>query len=710
MPSGELGSVLQHIRRAMGLTIVADSPDCELLERFVNRGEEAAFEALLRRHGPLVLGACRRMLSDPHDVEDAFQATFFIFVRKARGIARGDAVGSWLYRVAYHAATRIRGRSARQRARETPLAEREVAASPASDNYCDLVPLVDDAVNRLPEKYRRPIVLCCLEGLSNEEAARELGCPVGTVGTRLSRARERLRAMLTRGGVAVPVAALTVVLNQTTATAAVPTGLLDATLRASMLLTAGDATAVGAFSPAVAALARDVTRTLLLGRLRSAALVLSLLLVLGGSGWLTFQAITPSVAAPIAVEPPPAPKADDADRFSRAHELLKPQAGESRWLEAPWLTSLREGRRQAALEGKPILLVVAGKDSPLGPCSWNGRIFRTPSAWTEDRLRLIQEHFVPVAAVGDLLMKRQDAEGTFIREVCQLKFHSRAGYVVCLTAGGKVLGNDPVKAWRAFQLLPEAERAPGAVTVGNIDAVDADCELPQPPPGGLILKIYSRPLAQGSDGTYRHARAGEFVADNPQAEDLQIKLQASPDFMWLKSDEWQNLVPINARVGENVPVPAGLVRRLFCYHLVPARIYNMGGQWSASQVRAGDLHLRVEEATPALVRLRLEGFAHLGATYDPATPLEQQELGYEARLLGFLTYDRQQQVFTRLDLTALGDVYGRMPAGSDNPLHGSVRHGRAPLGFAFELVSGDKPADRIPPTGRYLKDYFETDR
>lgn len=705
MPSGELGSVLRHIRRAIGLHQVADSPDRELLERFVNQGEETAFEALLRRHGPLVLGACRRMLSDPHDVEDAFQATFFIFVRKARGIARGDVVGSWLYRVAYHAAARVRAGVGRQRAREAPLAETDVAAPEEAESRRDLELLVDDAINRLPEKYRRPIVLCCLEGKSNEEAARELGCPVGTVGTRLSRARERLRAMLTHRGVTVPLVALTAVLEQSSASAAMPAELLDSTLRAGMLLAAGATAGTGTFSPAIATIAYGVARGMILGRLRSAALMLSLLVILTGSGWLTFRAIAQSAATPLPFEePPPSLTTDDVGRFARAHQLLKPQAGESRWLEAPWLTSLWEARRQAAAEGKPIFLVVAGKDSPLGPCSWNGRLFRTPSAWTEDKLRLINEKFVPVAAAGDLLMKRQDAEGAFIREVCQLKFLSRAGYIVCVTAGGKYLGKDPLKAWQAFQQLPEVERAAGAVVVGDIGAVDADCELPQPPAGGLILKIHSRPLGLDSDGTLRHARSGEFVVDNPQAEDMQIMLQASPDFMWLKRDEWQKLVPTNPRLGEEQPLPAALMRRLFCYHLVPARIYNASGQWAANQIRAGALRLRVDEVTPDVLRLRLEGFAHLGVAYDPATPLEQHELGYEARLLGFLTYDRKRAVFTRFDLTALGDVYGRMPSGSENALHGSVRLGRAPLGYAFELVPGDKPADRIPPTGRYHKD------
>lgn len=710
MPSGELGSVLQHIRRAIGLPLAADSPDSDLLERFVHRGEEAAFEAILRRHGPLVLGACRRMLSDPHDVEDAFQATFFIFVRKARGIARGEAVGSWLYRVAYHAAARVRSTTTRRRTQETTLDETKVAAPAAAEDLHDLQPLLDDAVNRLPEKYRRPVVLCCLEGKSNEQAARELGCAVGTVGTRLSRARERLRAMLTRRGVAVPAVALAAVLEPGAATASVPPLLLSSTLKAGMLLAAGETAASGAFSPAVAALAQGVGRSLIIGRLRSLALALTLMIVLTGSSWLTYRALAGTSGQPPLEQPPAVLTTDEVARFTKAHQLLKPQPGESRWLEAAWLTSVWEARRQAAAEGKPILLVVAGKDSPLGPCSWNGRLFRTPAAWTEDRLRLVQENFVPVAAVGDLLMKRQDAEGTFIRDVCQLKFNTRAGYVVCLTAGGKHLGSDPVKAWQAFQQLPDADRAPGAAAVGDLGEVDRDCEWPQPPPGGLILKIHARPLGRDSDGELRHARGDEFVTENPHAPDNQIKLQASPDFMWLKRDEWRQLVPADPRPGDEHPVPAALARRLFCYHLVPARIYNATGQWGATQVRAGALRLRVDEVTGDLLRLRLDGFAHLGTAYDPATPLEQHELGYEAQLLGFLTFDRRQQAFTRFDLTALGDVYGRMPVGSANSLHGSVRPGRAPLGFAFELIAGDKPADRIPPTGRYLKDYFGAEK
>lgn len=711
MPSGELGSVLRHIRRAIGLGKAADSPDRELLERFADRGEEAAFEALLRRHGPLVLGVCRRMLSNPHDVDDAFQATFFIFVRKARAIARGDAVGSWLYRVAYHAAVKVRAAAARRQSREAPLPETEVAAVDTAESWRELQPLVDDAVNRLPEKYRRPIVLCCLEGKSNEEAARELGCPVATVGTRLSRARERLRGWLTRRGVTVPAVALATLLEQSAAPAAVPAALLDTTLKAGMLLSAGETTAAGAFLPGIATLARAVSRDMILARLRVAVIALTFVAVLTGTGWLTFRALA-HTAIPLPPEeatPTPA-TADAAARFATAHRLLKPQAGESRWMEVPWLTSVWEARRRAAAEGKPMLLVAAGKGSALGPCSSTARMFRYPSLWTEDNLRLIQDKFVPVAATVDVLMSRQDAEGTFIREICGFRLNSSGGYVLCVTPGGKWLGSDPKKAWQAFQQLPETQRAPGAVTVGDIGEIDRSVALPEPPPGGLVLKIYARPLSHGADGELRHAVGTEFETTGPQTEEMRVILQASPDYLWLTRDEWQALVPASPRQGERQPVAAAVVRRIFCYHLVPTRIYVAGAPWSPRKIRAGELNLVVEEVTPGQLRMRLEGFAHLGAAYDPNLPLEQHDLGYETELLGFLTYDRRQNVFTRFDLTAIGDVYGSMPMGDGKGTSGASRRGRTPLGFAFELVRGDKPADRIPPTGRYRKGYFETDK
>lgn len=189
-------------------------PDGELLAVFVADRDEVAFAELVRRHGPLVWGACRRLLPDVADAEDAFQATFLVLVRRARRLTRHPAVGPWLYRVAVWTARNARRRNARQLARRVPLSPAEAAAPSHNDLKADL----DAALLALPEKYRTPLVLCHLQGWSRREAADRLGCPEGTLSSLLSRGLDRLRQslkshdpakLLALGGSAVPAVLLT---------------------------------------------------------------------------------------------------------------------------------------------------------------------------------------------------------------------------------------------------------------------------------------------------------------------------------------------------------------------------------------------------------------------------------------------------------------------------------------------------------------------
>src|SRR5262249_8464397 len=168
--------------------------------------DEAAFAELVRRHGPLVLRICRQVLRHEQDAEDAFQATFLVLACKAATVRRGEALPGWLHRVAYHTAVQARARANRQRSLEqqVPAMTQEESAAGTSD----LWPELHQEVDRLPEKYRIPVVLCYLDGRTNEEAARELGCPIGTLKVRLTRARELLRRRLTRRGVALATLAL----------------------------------------------------------------------------------------------------------------------------------------------------------------------------------------------------------------------------------------------------------------------------------------------------------------------------------------------------------------------------------------------------------------------------------------------------------------------------------------------------------------------
>jgi len=188
MPSGFLRRVRSALltREGCGLT------DAQLLACFTERRDPAAFEALLRRHGPMVLGVCRRILGDSHDADDAFQAVFLIFVRKANSIVLRETVGGWLYGVAYRTATAARNKRGRRRAREKQVDVMPHPSIEPDETWQELKPLLDKELSRLPEKFRVPVVLCDLEGLPRRQVARQLGVPEGTLSSRLHTARRTL--------------------------------------------------------------------------------------------------------------------------------------------------------------------------------------------------------------------------------------------------------------------------------------------------------------------------------------------------------------------------------------------------------------------------------------------------------------------------------------------------------------------------------------
>jgi RNA polymerase sigma-70 factor (ECF subfamily) len=197
-----IGTARKDILTLFGAGTVAGLTDGQLLERFAARGSEAselAFSALVARHGPMVLRACLGIIGDEHEAQDAFQASFLILARKARTLWVRDSLGPWLHRVACRTAVRASLHRDRRRATERRIAGelRRLEAGPATD---DRGRVIHEEVDRLPDRYRIPVVLCDLEGRTYEEAARHLGCPIGTVKSRLARGRERLRERLTRRG------------------------------------------------------------------------------------------------------------------------------------------------------------------------------------------------------------------------------------------------------------------------------------------------------------------------------------------------------------------------------------------------------------------------------------------------------------------------------------------------------------------------------
>jgi RNA polymerase sigma factor (sigma-70 family) len=266
----QLRAVLANLHRLFSRQPAGGLTDAELLRRYVAGRDEAAFEALVWRHGQMVLGVCRRIVRGEQDAEDAFQATFLAFARSAGSITRRESAAGWLYRVACRVARRARARAARH-----ALAPLPDVADPSGDAigeaaWRDLRPVLDEEVGRLPAKYRAPFLLCYLEGRTNEEAAQELGWPKGTVATRLAGARQRLRARLTRRGVTL--GAGLVALGLAGTAPAAPAPLVLATTRAALAFAGGAARPL--VSESVLTLTRGVLKTMFLTRLSFVAAVL----------------------------------------------------------------------------------------------------------------------------------------------------------------------------------------------------------------------------------------------------------------------------------------------------------------------------------------------------------------------------------------------------------------------------------------------------
>src|SRR5262245_18297885 len=307
MVGGPFSDVLRYLRSLIGLRGGADLSDAQLLQRFVAHRDSAAFESLVQRHGPMVLGVCRQLLGDPHDVEDAFQATFLVLVRKAAAVGRRELLANWLYGVAYRVAVRARGVAARRQARQRQGIDM-TAIEPADDAGApEPRPELHEEVNRLPAKYRLPVVLCYLEGKTNEEAARQLGWPTGTVSGRLARARHLLRRRPGRRRLAL--SAVAAALLAENATAAVPPSLLTQTVRAALLYGA-DPAAAGLIPAPVLALVEGVLQAMFITKVKSATLVLlGAALLVTAAGLLAFQVLAADPPKPPA-DPPKAAGAD----------------------------------------------------------------------------------------------------------------------------------------------------------------------------------------------------------------------------------------------------------------------------------------------------------------------------------------------------------------------------------------------------------------
>lgn len=309
MAISQANKVVQHLRRTVLRHEGAGLTDGQLLACFLDHQEEEAFEALVRRHGCMVLGVCHRILKNAHDAEDAFQATFLVLVRKASSLSQRHTIGDWLYGVAYHTALKARAAAIRRREKERQVIEVSRPDARREEGWRDLQPLLDQELQRLPAKYREPVVLCDLEERTRKEAADQLGWPEGTVSSRLSRARVLLAKRLARHGFALSGGSLALLLTQHSAAASVPASLVMTTVKAGTLVTAGALT-TGVISASAAVLMEGVLNAMFVNKVKTTLVVcLTLGLAGTGTGIVTHQVLAEKAVAQVVALAP-----DDAEQ------------------------------------------------------------------------------------------------------------------------------------------------------------------------------------------------------------------------------------------------------------------------------------------------------------------------------------------------------------------------------------------------------------
>jgi RNA polymerase sigma factor (sigma-70 family) len=317
-----LQPVLRHITRLASSPASEEVSDGQLLERFTRQGEEEAFALLLRRHGGMVLGVGRRVLRNLHDAEDVLQATFLVLARKAASIRQRQSVAGWLYGVAYRLARKAKLQEERRQARE----QRPVALSSSEPGFevawRELQAILVEELHRLPARYQAPLVLCYLEGKTQEEAARELGWPLGTVRGRAARARDLLRSRLARRGLDLSAALFGVALTAGSASASVPARLFDPTVQAALRFAVGRAPGLASARPVALAEAAVQALTPAYLKLLTVLLLTATLVTAGAGTLIRLAGATPRAATPTETSSPALKDDKEAERMDRHGDPL----------------------------------------------------------------------------------------------------------------------------------------------------------------------------------------------------------------------------------------------------------------------------------------------------------------------------------------------------------------------------------------------------
>jgi len=640
-----LGAVLRHLRQWVGARPSENDSDGQLLERFATQHDEAAFATLMQRHGPLVLSVCRRLLADPHSVDDAFQATFVVLVRRAAALKKEGSLGSWLYTVAYRIALKARAHAARRRTREQQAEnmDQEVSAALVADDpqsrvvQGELRQVLDDVVSRLPEKYRAPLILCYLQGKTNEEAARELGCPVGSMSWRLDKGRQLLKDRLAGRGIKLSMAGLAAALGENAASAAVPALLGHSTLRSAMLLLAGKASA-GAMPAPVAALADGFLHSVWLGKLRAAALVLLIVGMAGSGATLLAYRAWLGKSAEAGVD------ADFASSVDRQVLEWQPTPQERRLDEIGWAPSVTAALRLAKQHDRPVFLFVHEGLMATGRCGGSAFDVRARGLADDRVIALLNRYFVPVyhsrAEYAGGAPASAEEKGTVRRlymETHEAKMHIGDDCIYILSPDGKPLDSFGIRLTRQ----PEQFAARLEESVANLGT----------PPGAAVIKPgpQSLPPPAEPDDLVLHLTArilagpswSEFPAEN---------------WFVLAPAEWTKLTPADTAIGFSWDIDAELTARLLkCFY--PQTENN---DLNTNRIEHQSLRGQVVAVGAGMARVRLEGSLRMKHPFYSTRPDENH---VETALAGYLDYDLDLHRIRTLRLVTNGATYGNKPFG-----------------------------------------------
>ncbi len=488
MPPTSLTAVVRHIRQLATPAASAEASDAQLLERFRAAGDEAAFRALVQRHGQMVMGVCRRVLHHHQDAEDAFQATFLVLARKAASIHQRTALASWLYGVALRVAGTARLAAARRQARERRAMKVERAQPDLELAWRELQAVLAEEVRRLPHKYQAPFVLCCLEGQSKAEAAAQLGWKEGTVSSRLAAARKRMQERLARRGLTLTGALCAAGLAASPAPA-LPPHLVHQTVDAAQAVLAGKAAAMAA---PVRTLLEGVTKAMLTSKVKLATVVLL------AAGLLAAAAGTQM--HPVSADPPPA-----ADGPPAAKPPSDPAVkAEAQADPLPAGAVLRLGTIRLRPGGSVRRLAFSPDGTKVA--AWSNELYVTDSlsVWDVRTGRLLRRIDHPGTQVQELRWPSAD------RGIALLQGQaSNRPPLVWEFTGEKSLDSIPARAGGGFRVAPAAPAD---------DEADACYALS--PDGKTLAVGRAGNQDKGRSIQLRSLKSGSVVSDLPEIREL----------------------------------------------------------------------------------------------------------------------------------------------------------------------------------------------